>query len=144
MADSVCHFCFQFIKMKHKVAAILLIVLFSLTIVFHLLIRFKVIPYEIAWGGRLTNDSEMRVFEAFSIFLNALFLFVVIKKHKQIKQGESSKFINVMLWIMFTLFALNTIGNLFSINNFEKMVFTPVTIILSIACFVLARNRGTK
>lgn len=127
--------------MKHKIASVLLIVFFSVIIVFHLLISFKVIPYAIAWGGRLTNDSEMYVFETFSIVLNTLFLLVAIKKHKQIKQGESSKFINVMLWIMFALFALNTIGNLFSINSFEKIVFTPVTIILSIACFMLARYK---
>ncbi len=86
----------------------------------------------------------MDAFEAFSIFLNALFLFIAIKKHKQIKLGESSRFINVMLWIMFALFVLNAIGNLFSINSFEKMVFTPVTIVLSIACFVLAKNRAVE
>jgi len=130
--------------MKLKTASALLIVLFSILIVFHLLILLKVIPYAIAWGGRLTNDSEMYVFETFSIVLNALFLLIAIKKDKQIKQGESNKFINVMLWIMFAVFTLNTIGNLFSINTFEKTVFTPVTIILSIACFILARNKVAK
>ena len=132
------------IKVKYKIAAILLIALFSITIVFHSLILLKVIPYTIAWGGRLQNDSEMFVFEGVSIALNALFLFVSITKHKQIKLSKSSKFINIMLWIMFVLFALNTIGNLFAINSFEKMVFTPVTIVLSIACFILARNKVAK
>lgn len=132
------------IKVKYKIAAIVLIALFSITIVFHSLILLKVIPYAIAWGGRLQNDSEMFVFEGVSIALNALFLFVSITKHKQIKLCKSSKFINVMLWIMFVLFALNTIGNLFAINSFEKMVFTPVTIVLSIACFILARNKVAK
>ncbi len=130
--------------MKLKIASSLLILLFSLTIVFHLLILLKVIPYAIAWGGRLQNDSEMFVFEGVSIALNALFLFISITKYKQIKLGKSSKFINVMLWIIFALFALNTIGNLFSINSFEKMVFTSITIVLAIACFILARNKVAK
>jgi hypothetical protein len=130
--------------MKLKIASSLLILLFSLTIVFHLLILLKVIPYAIAWGGRLQNDSEMFVFEGVSIALNALFLFISITKYKQIKLGKSSKFINVMLWIIFALFALNTIGNLFSINSFEKMVFAPITIVLAIACFMLARNKVAK
>lgn len=130
--------------MKLKIASSLLILLFSLTIVFHLLILLKVIPYAIAWGGRLQNDSEMFVFEGVSIALNALFLFISITKYKQIKLDKSSKFINVMLWIIFALFALNTIGNLFSINSFEKMVFTSITIVLAIACFILARNKVAK
>ena len=130
--------------MKYRIATIVLIALFSLTIVFHFLILLKVIPYTIAWGGRLQNDSEMFVFEGVSIALNALFLFISTVKYKKIKLGISSRFINVMLWIMFALFTLNTIGNLFSINSFEKIVFTPITIVLAITCFVLARNRGTK
>jgi len=132
------------VKVKYRIAAIVLIALFSLTIVFHFLILLKVIPYTIAWGGRLQNDSEMFVFEGVSIALNALFLFISTVKYKKIKLGISSRFINVMLWIMFALFTLNTIGNLFSINSFEKIVFTPITIVLAITCFVLARNRGTK
>jgi len=130
--------------MKIKIASIVLIALFSLTIVFHFLILLKVIPYTIAWGGRLQNDNEMFVFEGVSIALNSMFLFISIAKHKQIKLGKSGKFINVMLWIMFALFTLNTIGNLFAINSFEKMVFTPITIVLAIACFVLARNKVVK
>ncbi len=125
-------------------ASSLLIVLFSVTIVFHLLILVKVIPYAIAWGGRLKNDNEMFVFETVSIVLNSLFLFVGINKHKHMKLGKSNKFVTIMLWIMFALFALNSIGNLFSINSFEKIVFTPVTIVLSIACFILARNKVAK
>lgn len=130
--------------MRYKIASITLIVLFSLTIAFHFLILLKVIPFAITWGGRLKNDNEMFVFETISIVLNALFLFVVIKKYKQMKLGKSNKFLTIMLWIMFALFALNTIGNLFSVNSFEKMVFTPITIVLAIACFVVARNRVTK
>jgi hypothetical protein len=86
------------IKVKYKIAAIVLIALFSITIVFHSLILLKVIPYAIAWGGRLQNDSEMFVFEGVSIALNALFLFIsTVQIHKQIKLGKSSRFINVML-----------------------------------------------
>jgi len=130
--------------MKIKIASIVLIALFSLIIAFHFLILLKVIPYTIAWGGRLQNDNEMFVFEGVSIALNALFLFISITKFKQIRLGKSSRFINILLWIMFALFALNTIGNLFAINSFEKMVFTPITIVLAIACFVLARNKVVK
>lgn len=127
--------------MKYKIASVLLIVLFSLTIVFHFLILIKVIPYAIAWGGRLTNDTEMFIFESVSISINMAFLLVTTTKHKQIKQDKSSTFISVMLWIMFVVFAINTIGNLFSLNNYEKIIFTPLTLISSVACLILTRHK---
>lgn len=46
--------------------------------------------------------------------------------------------IRVSLWLMAGLFALNTVGNLFSNNDFERIIFTPVTLLLSIACVYLA------
>lgn len=127
--------------MKYKIASVLLIVLFSLTIVFHFLILIKVIPYAIAWGGRLTNDTEMFIFESISISINFVFLLVATTKYKQIKQVKSSTFISVMLWIMFVVFAINTIGNLFSLNNYERIIFTPLTLISSVACLILARHK---
>lgn len=128
--------------MKYKIASILLIVLFSLTIIFHFLILIKVIPYAIAWGGRLTNDREMQIFESVSICINAVFLLVSIIKYKQVKSSKSTKLITVFLWIMFALFSLNTIGNLSSLNNYERIIFTPLTLISSIACFILARYKN--
>ena len=47
--------------------------LFSV-ILFHICIIIKIIPYNIAWGGRLTNDNEMYVFESISILINVFFI----------------------------------------------------------------------
>jgi hypothetical protein len=41
--------------------------LLVILILFHLSIIAKIIPYNITWGGRLTNDTEMYVFETISI-----------------------------------------------------------------------------
>jgi len=50
-------------------------------LLFHLSIILKIIPYEITWGGRLKNDSEMYVFETISIVIN-LFLFLILTKDR--------------------------------------------------------------
>ena len=63
--------------MRSKTALNILILLVSVLVLFHLGIILKLIPYEITWGGRLKNDSEMYVFEAISIALN-LFLFLLL------------------------------------------------------------------
>lgn len=129
--------------MKFNFRAIekILIVLFSLILIFHFLIVFGTIPYQNVWAGRLKSREEMLRFESFSIILNAIFIAVVLVKANLINIKVPKKVINVLLWIMAIVFALNTIGNLFAIGSLEKYIATPVTFLLSIFCFILARNQ---
>ncbi len=83
-------------------------------------IMVKIIPYSITWGGRLTNDNEMYVFESISILINALLCWLLLMKGKLIDYKISEKIVNVILWIFFGIFVLNTIGNIFAKTTFEK------------------------
>jgi len=89
-------------------------------ILFHICIIFKIIPYNIAWGGRLKNDAEMYVFEIISILINIFLSIVLLMKGDIVRFRFSDKVINVILWIFFVIFILNTIGNLFAQTFFEK------------------------
>jgi hypothetical protein len=124
-----------------KVASIILITIFILTILFHFLILFGLIPFTMVWGGRLENASEMYVFETVSIAINLLFLLIVLIKSQIIKIHISSKIINGFLWGMSVLFILNTIGNLASNNNLEKIIFTPITLVLAICGLILVLKK---
>jgi hypothetical protein len=42
------------------------------------------------------------------------------------------------LWLMFALFLLNTVGNLLSKNRYEKLIFTPITLLSAVFCLILA------
>jgi hypothetical protein len=123
-----------------KIAINGLILLFLLTIVFHLLVLFGIITYSIIWGGRITTLSKMYTFEAISISLNVFFLFVIIVKAGYLKVRFPVKMLDVILWVMCILFLLNTVGNLFSVNELEKIIFTPVTLLLSILIFIVVRK----
>ncbi len=127
--------------MKNRLIKIGLLLLFTLIIVFHLLVIFGIIPFENVWGGRLKNQKEMLVFETFSIILNAFFIVVVLVKSRYLKLNISPKIITILLWIMSFIFTLNTIGNLFAVNYLEKYIATPITLLLGILCFILARER---
>ena len=94
--------------------------LLFLVILFHICIMVKVIPYKIAWGGRLTNDNEMYVFETISILINVFLSFILAMKANLLKFKLSEKVLNTILWIFFGLFVVNTIGNIFAKTNFEK------------------------
>ncbi len=115
-----------------NIPVIALIAIFSATIILHVLVVLRLIPYSFIWGGRLKSDRQMYVFEAFSIILNAVFLILMMTLAGWLNFPVSAQFIKVLLWIMMILFALNSVGNLFSKTKLERVVFTPVTIIITI------------
>jgi len=117
---------------------IMLAILFSL-LLFHLCIVVKIIPYEITWGGRLKNDTEMYTFETISIAVNLLLVITLLIKGQYIKQLIPIKIVNIILWIFLVIFALNTIGNIFAKTNFEKL-FTLLTLASVVLIWVILRK----
>jgi hypothetical protein len=115
--------------------------LFSIIMVFHVLVIVKVIPYTIVWAGRLNSDIEMYRFETVSLLLNSVFLFAVLLKMNYIKITIPLKIFKGVFWVMSLLFFMNTIGNLFSKNNLELLIFTPITAILCIFSIIVARDK---
>lgn len=113
----------------------LLIFLLSLVVIFHVLILIKIIPYTIAWGGRLNSDQEMYQFEGVSILVNCLLIWILHLKKKQINH----KIIDPILWIFFVIFILNTIGNLLAKTTFEKS-FSILTLIFALLIFKILRK----
>jgi hypothetical protein len=117
---------------SEKLAINVLIFILSLVIVFHSLIITGMIPFDIVWGGRLSGAAQMRLYESISIVLNLLMLFMVMAKGGLLHTGISKKVYAYFFGLMSLLFFLNTIGNFISKNDFERMIFTPLTLILSI------------
>lgn len=119
-----------------------LLIILSLMIIFHVLVLTGLIPFEIVWGGRLKTQGEMLKFEAASIFINLVMLGLVSLKAGLLKAPVSPFFIRVSLWAMFGLFLMNMLGNLASLNTFEKLVFTPLTLLLALFSLRLALSNS--
>jgi hypothetical protein len=115
-----------------------LLLIFSLFLVFHFLVLLKVIPYSIVWGGRLKSDREMYRFEIISILVNSIFLILILIQSGILTYEFPQRIMTIMLCFMSGLFLLNTLGNFMSKNRMEKILFTPVTIILTVLTFLLA------
>lgn len=124
-----------------RIAAPVMVAVFSGILIFHLLIITGIIPYDIVWGGRLHSREEMIRFEVVSIALNIVCLSAVLLKLNDRKKIIPIKWINGILWGMALLFTVNTVGNLYSDNHWERIIFTPVTILLTIGACILARNK---
>lgn len=133
-------FIFAFMKnlLTEKRAAYSVLFILSLIIGFHLLIISDLLPHTIVWGGRMTNRSELIRFELISIGANAFMLLVILIRAKIINVEINAVVLKILLWLMAGLFILNTVGNLLSKNEFERITFTPLTILLSIFCIKLA------
>ncbi len=120
----------------------LLIAISIIAITFHFTILFKIVPYEITWGGKLKTDEEMYVFETISIIINLFFVFILLQKSNFIKPYFSKKIISFNLWIFFTVFVLNTIGNIFADTTFEKSL-TLLTLLITILLWKINKITST-
>ena len=126
--------------MKTNIHIRLTVFLLSIVTVFHLCIIVKFIPYNIAWGGRLQNDIEMYTFETISIFINLFLISILLIKGNYLKFRLNEKLINIVLWIFFFIFILNTIGNILAKTNFEK-AFSVLTLILAILIWNILKKK---
>jgi membrane protease YdiL (CAAX protease family) len=126
-------------NLKNIIRAML--VLLFLVILFHLSIVFKIVPYDITWGGKLTNDTEMYVFETISILIIVFLGLVLSMKGGFIKRRLSSRAINIILWAFMILFILNTIGNIFAETNFEKY-FAILTLLFAILIGIILKKKA--
>ena len=115
--------------------------LFIITL-FHLSIIVKIIPYNIAWGGRLTNDIELYVFESISIFVNVFLSWILLMKGGFVKFKFSTRVVKIILWLFFVLFILNTVGNIFAKTNFEKY-FALLTGLSAILIWKILKQKAT-
>lgn len=129
----------QLIAYSTAVRAMLLLP--AIIIGFHLLIIAGIIPYSIVWGGRLTNNAEMLRFESISIAINLLVMLVVAMEAGYIRQLIPPKVTTVLLWALFGLFVANTVANLFSVTTFEKVVFTPLTLLFALFTYRILQHR---
>ena len=120
-----------------EIAQFGLLILFSLLLIFHILVLVKVIPYSIIWGSRLKSDADLYKFEVISLLVSALFIFLILIQAKFIFVPINPLIMTISLWIMAGLFTLNTLGNLMSKNKWEKIIFTPITILLTVLSVVL-------
>lgn len=126
--------------MKNNLSIKILLALLCTVILFHLCIITKIIPYNIAWGGRLKNDTEMYVFEFLSIIINLFLGFILLMKSGFIKYYFKQSIINFILWLFLVLFVLNTIGNLLAKTNFEKL-FSVLTLISAFLIWTILRGK---
>ena len=124
-----------------KIKAInILLGILSVVLLFHVLILTSIIPYTVVWAGKLKSRQEMYVFEVVSVLINVLLILVLLVKRKNLNENTTNKWIDGILWLFVFLFALNTIGNLFSKSMAELIGGSLFTLISSYLCYYIVRK----
>lgn len=124
-----------------RLAGTIMSVVFVLTIIFHGLILTGVVDYRFVWGGRLNSQQDMLVFESVSILLNGLFLWIILQRIGRVRIYLPLWLMRGLLVLMSLVFGLNTVGNLFAKELTERLIFTPLTLLLCVCSLVLLLHR---
>ena len=85
----------------------------------------------------METKEELLIFEIISLAVIVFCVLTVMIKAGRLNAPGFRKVSGVVLWILFVLFLLNTIGNILARTTFEKF-FGIVTLLLAILCLRLA------
>ena len=121
-----------------KLAFLLFVIAGFVWLGYHALVLTQVVPYANAWGGRLPNLQAMYVFETVSVLMQVFFLTIATLKHRYVGGKMTQKILSYALFFLSALLLLNTVGNIFSTSAFEAILFTPLTLVMSVVAFRLA------
>ena len=116
----------------HRKAVLFSILIFLIVITLHVLILLGIIPYDFVWGGRLNSKAEMIPFELISISINIIILLIVLMQGGILKNPIPKGIMRILLILIAVLFAVNTLGNIASESIVETIIFTPVTVLLTL------------
>ena len=120
------------------VATLALLAIIGAVIVFHLLVIGGILPKTIVWAGRISDPARLVRAEMGSIAVLLVAATFVIARWRSLAHGSPAIVAAVGAWVLVILFTLNTVGNLFAKTRFERIVFTPLTLLLALLMLRLA------
>lgn len=118
-----------------------LLFIFSALILFHVLVLCGIVPYDIVWAGKISNQEQLLKMESISIALLLLVITLVASKMEYFNLIANQRLVNIGLWSFFGFFILNTIGNLTAKNPIEKWGFGLLTLLIAFLLFKLVQTK---
>ena len=117
-------------------------ILFIVVIIFQILIATGLLPITMAWGGQQAELTPgLRIASIVSAVLLGLFAYIIRRRAGLPGTKRITAFIKVFAWFVTAYMAFNTLGNLTSQSTAEKMIFTPITMILTVVCFLVSISK---
>jgi hypothetical protein len=118
--------------------------LFVVVIVLQILLAAGILPISMAWGGRQSQLTiSLRIASIIAAVLLGAFIYVIRYRAGLVGKVPIPVLIKVISWIITALMAFNTLGNITSLSTNEKLLFGPVTFILTVACLLVSASSPT-
>lgn len=115
--------------------------LFAGMMVLQILLALGVLPVSMAWGGRQSQlTPALRAASLATVVLFGAFIYVIRYRAGLLGEMPIPAVIQIFSWVITAWMALNTLGNLASASKTEKLIFTPLTIVLTIACWIVSAS----
>ena len=121
------------------IVALIAVVFFAVLSVFQLLLAIGLPLSKLAFGGRYEElPISMRILSVVSIGIFIVASISLLERVGIIIVFNNPIFNLVFIWIIAFYLALNTLMNIMSKSKQEKLIMTPISLILSISCFLVA------
>ena len=121
------------------IAAIIAVVIFVVISVLQLLLALGLPLGKLAYGGKYEKlPTNMRIMSLVAIGIFALGSISVLERAGIITIFNNLIFTLVIVWIIAIYLAFNTLLNAISKSKQEKLIMTPLSLILAICCFIVA------
>lgn len=115
---------------------------FAVSMVLQLLLALGVLPISMAWGGTQTVlTTRLRVGSLAAVVVLGLFAYLIRWRAGLLGDGPIPLWVVILAWVITLFLALNTLGNFASKSVAERVVFGTTTLILLVACLLVALSR---
>lgn len=113
--------------------------LFAVVIVLQILLAAGILPISMAWGGRQSQlTASLRIASIIAALLLGAFIYIIRYRAGLVGNVRIPVLIKVFSWIITAFMAFNTLGNITSLSSNEKLLFGPVTFVLTLACLLVS------
>ena len=93
----------------------------------------------LAWGGKhRVLPRGLRIASAVSVLLYALFAFVISRAVGYATDVGDHREGYPLIWVLTAYFGIGVLANLASRSRPERLVMTPVALLLALCCLVIA------
>jgi hypothetical protein len=111
-------------------------------IVIQLLLALGIIPVTMAWGGSQTIlTPSLRLASLLAVVLLGGFAYVIRRRAGLLAQARPSRSIKILAWVITGFLFLGTLGNLASSSQGEKLLFTPLSLVLVLSCLLVSASK---
>lgn len=121
------------------IAAILLIILFSIMSIFQFLLVLGLPLGHLAYGGKHKKlPTNLRIMSLIAIGIFIFASIIVLERVELINIFKDRIVSLVIVWILAIYFTIGVVMNLISRSKWEKRIMTPIATVITVFCYIVA------